>query len=57
MMDPGVSPSTSEVVQQKSISHAPDLLDGPDIEEEGMHARTFLFAHSAILPKYIYLNV
>ncbi|XP_064390094.1 probable E3 ubiquitin-protein ligase HERC1 isoform X2 [Halichondria panicea] len=34
MMDPGMSPSTSEVVEQKSISHAPDLLDGPDIEEE-----------------------
>ncbi len=31
-----MSPSTSEVVEQKSISHAPDLLDGPDIEEEGV---------------------
>lgn len=37
MLDPGLSPSTSEVEIQESISHAPDLLDGPDIEEEGTH--------------------
>lgn len=36
MMDPGASPDTSEIEEQKSVSHAPDLLDGPDIEEDGV---------------------
>ncbi len=38
MLDPGLSSSTSEVDNQKSTSHAPDLLDGPDIDEEGAYS-------------------
>ena len=35
MLDPGVSPTTSEVEEEKSTKHAPDLLEGPDIDEDG----------------------
>ena len=37
MLDPGSSPATSENGEEKRhTKHAPDLLEGPDIDEEGI---------------------
>ena len=41
MLDPCKSPASSETEDGKrDTRHAPDLLEGPDIDEEGMNTQS-----------------